>query len=215
MFDIILKYFWLLIIYSFIGWLIEVISMFFNTGKIADRGFLIGPYCPIYGCAGVLMTIFLSRYQNNIILLFVMAIIICGSLEYFTSYFMEKIFKARWWDYSEKKFNLNGRICLDTLIPFGLLGVILIMLINPLLFRFLNFIPDTIRIVIGIIIFIIFTIDVVFSITVIFSLRGTIKKIALDNTEEITDMVKKVIRDRSIIYRRLVKAFPNLKIKLK
>lgn len=215
MFDIILKYFWLLMIYSFIGWLIEVMSMFFNTGKITDRGFLIGPYCPIYGCAGVLMTLFLSRYQNNILLLFIMAIIICGTLEYFTSYLMEKIFKARWWDYSEKKYNLNGRICLDTLIPFGILGVIVIMFVNPLLFIFLNWIPNVVRIVLGIIIFVIFMIDIVFSITVIFSLRGTIKKVALDNTEEITDLVKKVIRERSIIHRRLVKAFPNLKIKLR
>ena len=159
--------------------------MFFNTGKITDRGFLIGPYCPIYGCAGVLMTLFLSRYQNNILLLFIMAIIICGTLEYFTSYLMEKIFKARWWDYSEKKYNLNGRICLDTLIPFGILGVIVIMFVNPLLFIFLNWIPNVVRIVLG------------------------------DNTEEITDLVKKVIRERSIIHRRLVKAFPNLKIKLR
>ena len=137
------------------------------------------------------------------------------TLEYFTSYLMEKIFKARWWDYSEKKYNLNGRICLDTLIPFGILGVIVIMFVNPLLFSFLNWIPNVVRIVLGIIIFVIFMIDIVFSITVIFSLRGTIKNVALDNTEEITDLVKKVIRERSIIHRRLVKAFPNLKIKLR
>lgn len=215
MFDTILKYFWLLIIYSFIGWTIEVVSMLFNTGKITDRGFLIGPYCPIYGCAGVLMTIFLSRYQNDILLLFAASIIICGSLEYFTSYFMEKIFKARWWDYSEKKYNLNGRICLDTLIPFGILGVVLIMVINPLLFKFLQIIPNTIRMVFGVVFLVVFVVDVIVSVMITFNLRGTIKKVALDNTEEITDMVKKIIRNRSIVHRRLVKAFPNLKIKLR
>lgn len=215
MLAILLKYFLLFIIYSFIGWFIEVVAMLFNTGKVIDRGFLIGPYCPIYGGAGVLMTIFLSKYQNNIMLLFIMSIIICGSLEYFVSYVLEKIFKARWWDYSEKKFNLNGRICVNTLIPFGILGVLLIMFINPLLFKFLNFIPYGLRLIIGIVLCIVFTIDVVVSVTITFNLRGTIKKIALDNTEEITERVKKIIHERSIIHRRLVKAFPNLKVRIK
>ena len=62
-----------------------------------------------------------------------MAILVCGTLEYLTSYFMEKIFHARWWDYSQRKFNINGRVCLNTIIPFGLLGMFIMYVSNPFL----------------------------------------------------------------------------------
>lgn len=214
MLNVFIKYFLLFIIYSFTGWTMEMIVTAIENKKIVDRGFLIGPYCPIYGWGGVLMTIFLTRFQNNIIVLFLMAIVICGMLEYITSYIMEKIFKARWWDYSNKKINLHGRICVDTLIPFGILGTFIICIANPFFMDMINNIPNTLLIVITIILFIIFVIDTVVSITITFNLRGTIKRIALDNTEEITEKVKEVIRERSIIYNRLIKAFPNWKVKI-
>lgn len=214
MLNVFIKYFLLFIIYSFIGWTMEMIVTAIENKKIVDRGFLIGPYCPIYGWGGVLMTIFLTRFQNNIIVLFLMAIVICGMLEYITSYIMEKIFKARWWDYSNKKINLHGRICVDTLIPFGILGTFIICIANPFFIDMINNIPNTLLIVITILLFIIFVIDTVVSITITFNLRGTIKRIALDNTEEITEKVKEVIRERSVVYNRLIKAFPNWKVKI-
>ena len=210
--EIFIKYFLLFLIYSFIGWSIEVFVTYINTKKIVDRGFLLGPYCPIYGWGGVLMTIFLTRYQDNIILLFIMSVIICGILEYFTSYFMEKIFNARWWDYSDKKINLHGRVCADTLIPFGLLGMFVICFLNPFLFKILSLIPDILIIVLFVGLLIVFIVDNIISFIIIFNLSGTIKKVSLDNTEEITEKVKEVIKEKSIIYRRLVKAFPNLKV---
>ncbi len=214
MIDVFVKYFLLFIIYSFIGWAMEMIVTTIETKKVVDRGFLIGPYCPIYGCGGVLMTIFLTHFQDNLILLFFMAIIICGMLEYFTGYIMEKLFKARWWDYSNKKINLHGRICVDTLIPFGILGTFIIYIANPFFIDIIKSVPKILLISITIFLFIIFIIDTVVSIIITFNLRGTIKKIALDNTEEITEKVKEVIRERSIIYKRLVKAFPNWKVKI-
>lgn len=214
MLNVFIKYFLLFIIYSFTGWTMEMIVTAIENKKIVDRGFLIGPYCPIYGWGGVLMTIFLTRFQNNIIVLFLMAIVICGMLEYITSYIMEKIFKARWWDYSNKKINLHGRICVDTLIPFGILGTFIICVANPFFMDMINNIPNTLLIAITILLFIIFVIDTVVSITITFNLRGTIKRIALDNTEEITEKVKEVIRGRSVVYNRLIKAFPNWKVKI-
>ena len=65
------------------------------------------------------------------VVLFVMAVVVCGILEYLTSYFMEKIYHARWWDYSSKKFNINGRICLSNLIAFGILGMFIMYISNP------------------------------------------------------------------------------------
>ena len=105
---------------SFAGWIMETISISIRNKKFVNRGFLIGPVCPIYGYGVVLVSLLLQKYQNDIIVTFFMSIIICGFLEYFTSYFMEIIFKARWWDYSQRKFNINGRVCLENLVLFGL-----------------------------------------------------------------------------------------------
>lgn len=131
-------YFILFIIYAMIGWCIEIINGLIQTKKFVNRGFLIGPYCPIYGVGGILITLLLSKYYNDPIVLFFMGIAVCGILEYLTSYIMEKIFKARWWDYSKRKFNINGRICLETIIPFGLLGCFIIYISNPLFINLIN-----------------------------------------------------------------------------
>ena len=127
-------YFLLFISYSVIGWIMETILKTIEYKKFVNRGFLIGPYCPIYGCGALLMTFLLQGYVHDPIVLFVFNIIICSILEYSTSYIMEKIFKARWWDYSYTKYNINGRICLDTMIPFGLLGLLMMYVINPFIY---------------------------------------------------------------------------------
>ena len=131
MFDNFCYYFLLFIIYSFMGWIMEIIDNIIVKHKIVNRGFLLGPYCPIYGFGCLSLIFFLSNYKSDPIILFFMAIVICSILEYSTSYIMEKLFKLRWWDYTDKKFNINGRICAETMIPFGLLGTLVICIINP------------------------------------------------------------------------------------
>ena len=84
----------------------ESVGGIFKEKRFINRGFLIGPYCPVYGFGVVLITILLQKYTNDVIVLFFLAILICGTLEYATSYFMEKFFNARWWDYSKNKFFL-------------------------------------------------------------------------------------------------------------
>ena len=131
-------YFLLFIIYSCAGWLLEVSCKLVEYKRFINRGFLIGPYCPIYGWGAVAITFLLYRYSYDPLVLFIMTIITCGILEYITSWAMEKIFKARWWDYSKRKFNLNGRICLGTIIPFGIFGILLTYVTNPFLINILN-----------------------------------------------------------------------------
>lgn len=202
-------YFLLFLIYSFIGWLIEVIGKLIEKHKFINRGFLIGPICPIYGHGCILMILTLSRYKDNPLTLFIYAIFICSLLEYFTSYFMEKIFKARWWDYSTKRFNLNGRICAETMIPFGILGTIVICVINPIFEYLLNlFNFETIKIT-AIILFIIYIIDYTISLIIMFGFKGTLKTVEKDGTEEITKKVKKILINKNVLYKRLVEAFPN------
>lgn len=202
-------YFLLFLIYSFIGWLIEVIGKLIEKHKFINRGFLIGPICPIYGHGCILMILTLSRYKDNPLTLFIYAIFICSLLEYFTSYFMEKIFKARWWDYSTKRFNLNGRICAETMIPFGILGTLVICVINPIFEYLLNlFNFETIKIT-AIVLFIIYIIDYTISLIIMFGFKGTLKTVEKDGTEEITKKVKKILINKNVLYKRLVEAFPN------
>ena len=202
-------YFLLFLIYSFIGWLIEVIGKLIEKHKFINRGFLIGPICPIYGHGCILMILTLSRYKDNPLTLFIYAIFICSLLEYFTSYFMEKIFKARWWDYSTKRFNLNGRICAETMIPFGILGTLVICVINPIFEYLLNlFNFETIKIT-AVVLFIIYIIDYTISLIIMFGFKGTLKTVEKDGTEEITKKVKKILINKNVLYKRLVEAFPN------
>ena len=208
-------YFLLFIIYSFIGWVVEVIDTYIIKRKFVNRGFLIGPYCPIYGYGSILMIIFLNKYLQDPIALFVMAVFICSILEYFTSYIMEKLFKARWWDYSNRKFNINGRICLETLIPFGIGGCFIMYILNPFIVSILNIINFKILNILTILLFIIFIIDNIVSFNIILNVKNITSSIRKDSTEEITKMVKDVLRNKSILSKRLVNAFPHLEAIIK
>ncbi len=215
-------YFLLFLIYSVIGWIMEVTLSFIENHKFINRGFLIGPYCPIYGTGAIIITLLLNRYVDDWIVLFIMSILICGVLEYITSYLMEKIFKARWWDYSNMKFNINGRICLETIIPFGLLGLLIMYITNPFFFSLLQQIPNVWLTVLSIFFAIVFIIDNIISFNVIANVRIATKKISKenikDNTEEITQKVKEILLSKSKLHKRLLNAFPkieSLKSKIK
>ena len=206
-------YFILYIIYSFIGWVIEVIATSKDNKGFVNRGFLIGPYCPIYGTCALLMILILPN-QENIFLLFLMSLLICSISEYLTSYVMEKLFKARWWDYSSRRFNLNGRICLKMSLGFGLLGVILVRYVNPFITSYLIKIPNNIVDIIFYILIIIFAIDNIISFKVVLKIKETTKFIKMDNTKEITEKVKAIL-ENSFLAKRLLKAFPDFRVIIK
>lgn len=200
-------YFLLFISYAFLGWCMEVTCKFIQYKKFINRGFLIGPYCPIYGWGALAITILLKRYMEDPLVLFVMSTIICSIIEYLTSYFMEKKYHARWWDYSNKKFNINGRICLETLIPFGILGVAIMYGTNPILFKLYNQIPQLVINILTVILFIGFIVDNIISSNIISSINVEENKLIKDNTEEITEKIKQVLRQKSWLHRRLINAY--------
>ncbi len=209
-------YFLLFISYAFLGWCMEVTCKSIQYKKFINRGFLIGPYCPIYGWGALAITILLKRYMEDPLVLFVMSTLICSIIEYLTSYFMEKKYHARWWDYSNKKFNINGRICLETLIPFGILGVAIMYGTNPILFKLYNQIPQLVINILTVILFIGFIVDNIISSNIISSINVEGNKLIKDNTEEITEKIKQVLRQKSWLHRRLINAYPGLKdIKVK
>lgn len=208
-------YFLLFIIYSVVGWIIEMIDVAILNKKIVNRGFLIGPYCPVYGVGALLMLIFLNKYVYDPFILFCMSFLICGILEYLTSYIMEKLFKARWWDYSSNKFNLNGRICLGNLVLFGLGGIILFYIANPFVMKILMSISEPVLNVITLILLFLFIADFCVSFKIIFEFKNIASTVRKDSTEEIKKRVKAVIESKSALYRRLTKSFPDLEIKIK
>ena len=209
-------YFFLFLIYSIMGWLIEVTLGIIENKKFVNRGFMVGPYCPIYGIGGILITIFLKGYTEYPIALFCIAIVVCGLLEYFTSYIMEKFFKARWWDYSRRKFNINGRVCLETIIPFGLLGCFITYISNPFFVSIFEKIPENVGSMLFYILFSVFIMDFIVSLFIISKMRKTVKEVnkhdTYDNTEEITKKVKDILTNKSPLHRRLVNAFPKISI---
>ena len=208
-----MQYFLLFMMYSVLGWLVETIYTSIINKKIVNRGFLIGPYCPIYGWGCLAIVILLKKYMNSPIILFCMSIIICSVLEYFTSYFMEKVFNTRWWDYSQKKFNINGRICLETMLPFGILGTLMMYFINPLFTGLVESIPTKVLYIIFTLILILFVIDNIVSFDIAGKYKKELKTNKKDETESIKNYTKKLF-ENNFLNKRLIDAFPNLKKKL-
>ncbi len=206
------SYILLFFISAVLGWMMEVTCKLIQFHRFINRGFLIGPYCPIYGFGAVLVTALLSRYAQSPVLVFVMAMVVCGTLEYLTSYFMEKLFHARWWDYSHKRFNLNGRVCADTLIPFGLLGLVMIYVVKPFLFGLFGRLPDAWLNGLSIGLCVLLLTDTVISATVLGKIRHTATLSQGDDTETITHAVRQRLAQDSALVRRALRAFPYAKI---
>jgi uncharacterized membrane protein len=137
-----------------------------------------------------------------------MAAILCTILEYFTSWIMEKLFNARWWDYSNRRFNINGRICLDNSALFGVLSFIIMYNIHPSYLGLLNAMNYKTLLVIAIIIFILFVADVLISVNVISRLKTVAHDVKVkDNTEEMKAKVRESFAKQGKLYNRLAKAF--------
>ena len=205
-------YFLYSLLYSFFGWLMEVICKLFELKKFVNRGFLIGPICPIYGYGVLSIILLIGKDTSDILAVFLKSILICSLLEYFTSYIMEKLFKARWWDYSKKKFNINGRICLETMIPFGILGCFVIYIIHPSIVKLVGLLPDILRYVIAFCFCFIYLIDNIISFNIMNRIKNEIQKQKTDNTEQIRKKVLYWIETNSIFYKHIKNAYPRFKI---
>lgn len=199
-------------IYAFMGWVLEVICKLIETKKFVNRGFLIGPICPIYGSCMVLMTLLIGTGDKDILSIFLKSILVCSTSEYITSYVMEKIFKARWWDYSRRRFNINGRICLETMIPLGIMSTLALYFIQPKFHDFVALFNYNFKFYLVIILVVIFLLDNIVSFKVMKKIKIQIKKQREDNTIAIKTQVTEWINQHSFLYKHIIKAFPKFKI---
>ena len=184
-------YFIQFIIYSFLGWIFECIHMALTTKEVVNRGFLFGPVIPVYGVGLSLIVTFLSKFKNNFIVFLILSILIIAVLEYLISVILEKIFKIRWWDYSDKKFNLNGRICLNTMTIFIVGATIITYLVHPLIYKILISMSVNFRNFLFGVLLILFIMDVVFSVWITKQYLKNGKSKRKDKTPEIRKYTKK------------------------
>lgn len=219
------KYYLWFTIYSVLGWVYESILCSIEEKKIINRGFLNGPYCPIYGAGAILDYLILGKMSNPI-LLFILGALVATSIEYVTSFFMEILFNARWWDYSERKFNINGRVCLMGAVVFGVFSVALVKFIHPFLMGITELLtPFGINLLTVSFLFI-FTSDIVVTVSAFGSFDSKLKEIAMaleqansEISDKIRDFSEKIPKHSQDIFmkrinwqhKRMISAFPRMK----
>ncbi len=178
------------IIYSFLGWIMESTFRTIKEKKIINTGFLKGPFCPIYGFGAIIMFLFLDQFENKPILLFFIAMIILTIWEYIVGVLLEKIFKTKYWDYSDHKFNFQGRICLTNSIYWGLLGVVFVKYIHPFIQGIISKVDIQILYYISSIITVVFLVDMIASIIKVKNIS-----IKLEKIEELNKEIKEKLKE--------------------
>ena len=222
------------IVYSFIGWVYESILCSCTQKKIINRGFLNGPYCPIYGFGALLDITFLGKIENVFVLFLCGAVLNC-SLEYLTSYVMEKLFNARWWDYSDKKVNINGRVCLIGAVVFGSFSALLIKVVHPFVVSCVDRMPNVVLHIFVISFLVGYMVDNIITFLAVANFdekleelrkvleekKGNVVKTVSSYKEGAIEKIKAYVPESSLYkaftetlsrqHKRLIKAFPKLK----
>ncbi len=199
--------------FAFIGWCIEVILKYRQFHRFINRGFLTGPWLPIYGCGAVLITVAvqgLAGFESSIGTTFVISFYVCGIVEYLASYFLEKRYHARWWDYSQKPMNLKGRVWIGNLILFGIGGVVIIELANPIFYDLFSKMSFMTRSIAAGFLSVCFITDFISSQFIMKLVKAGVENSEADNTEEINKEIMLLFRDKSYFYRRFTEAYPDV-----
>ncbi len=223
------------IIYSITGWIYESILCSITGKKLVNRGFLNGPLCPVYGFGAILIVFVFYGKETTLLPLFLSSMVLTTTVEYLTSVLLEVFFHARWWDYSERPFNIHGRVYLTGAIVFASLSVIVINYAQPAIEGYLYGQPQVLLSYIAIFIFLVVLVDLFFTVRHLLLLNiriaqvksdfdrllneGELKldelKLMLQNKFEdtaiYTDKVKVLLQKGRFQNRRLFNAFPNIK----
>lgn len=159
------------LLYSVCGWIMETLLYIIVQKKVVKRGFLFGPLCPIYGVGAVLSTVLFYGRIENIFLLFLAGSAVCTVLEFVTHLVLEKLFHATWWDYSERRFNIQGRICLRNSLLFGVGIVLIVRVFQPYVMGFTAGLSDAVVYSVALVLYSIFLLDLA---TTVAGLKNTV-----------------------------------------
>lgn len=201
-------WFLIFIFYSVAGWIIEVLLNLANQRKLINRGFLIGPLCPIYGVGSLLLSLLCSR-SDGVLEIICVSMVGGALLEYLTSWWMEVAFHVRWWDYTKEPFNLNGRICVGSVICFGIAGVLILKVANPFLLSLIGLLSPLACEIIAAILLVLVLTDIGISLYLILAYKVTVDTAKRDATEEISERIREILGDKSRLKQRHYKAFPT------
>ncbi len=223
------------ILYSFVGWAYESALFTVTERRFVNRGFLNGPFCPIYGSGALLITLLLSHTQLSIPALFLAAVVLTTTLEYLTAVVLENLFKAKWWDYSNFPLNFQGRISLPSSAVFGIMSVIQIKLIHPSVVTATAQIPMSAKQALLAAFIVYVLVDLTMTVRGVFVLNGRLSEIQVavngfigqrfkraesitksilsgfEDSEFYTDRIRQLFRIGHAQTRRLMRAFPKLR----
>lgn len=216
------------VIYAVIGWFIEVCYMTVELGYFQNRGFLNGPICPIHGFGMVMIIIALTPLQHTLFALFFISMFLCTALELIVGIGMEKIFHNTWWDYTNKKFNFKGYICLEISIMWGLGCVLIMKAVQPTIAKLVDEIPYTIGNIVLCGIFAVILADFIISLVSVEKLNLRLKQLedigkklragsdfigenVSDEVLELKAKYDKLMAQKRYFQDRFLKAFPNMR----
>lgn len=229
---------WIFVIYAFLGWLFEVaFAASKNKGKFINRGFLNGPFCPIYGFSILTVVVLLTPLKSNLLLLFVGAILLTTFFEFVTGYVLEKAFHQKWWDYTECSMNIRGYICVWISAFWGFACTLIIYLVQPLVDDVIQYLSNNTGNMAIVLIIAILIVDAIMTVISLLKVKKKIRSLEdimvridelnrniLDSVatarkthdkrmQELDDLRKKyqsILREKIIGYNRIAKAFPQL-----
>ena len=171
--------------YSFCGWCIESTYVSIKMKKLTNRGFMRGPFLPLYGSGATMMLVVSMPFQDNVVMTYLAGCVGATILEYITGVMMETLFKVRYWDYSNKKFNFQGHICLGTTISWGFLTILMTEFVHVPVEKMMLTIPDQVLNVVTII----FTICIAFDFALAFKTAINLRNLLVKMEKAKEEMV--------------------------
>ena len=175
------------LIYSSLGWCLEVIYAAATTGKLVNRGFLNGPVCPIYGFGMIIVLFALTPLQDSILLLYIGGVILPSALELVGGWALYKLYHTRWWDYSDFPFNIGGYICLEFCLLWGVGTLVVMRIVHPVIAGIVDLIPAKVGFVLMCVLYAVYAVDVVATAVAASGLAKT-----LDTMEQLADSIHAV-----------------------
>lgn len=180
----ILAYF---LIYSCLGWCLEVIYAAATTGKLVNRGFLNGPVCPIYGFGMLIVLFALTPLQHSVLLLYIGGVILPSALELVGGWALYKLYHTRWWDYSDFPFNIGGYICLEFCLLWGVGTLVAMRIVHPVIANLVDLIPPFVGVIVMCFLYAVYAVDLVATAIAASALADT-----LDTMEQLGDSIHAV-----------------------
>lgn len=194
-----------LYLYSFLGWLWETTYVSIKEKRLVNRGFVTGPVCTIYGIGAVSVYLILRTLKGNWILMYFGGMLVATVLEYVTAVIMERLFHTGWWDYSDKKFNFQGRICLGSSVAWGFFSLIMFVVLQPFVELIVNWFGMQTGKVVLIVVTVIYIVDFTYAAMTAIQLGKRLQQI-----KQLGDKFNNVFNKSNWNSRRLFQAYPNL-----